>query len=148
MTTIPTATGHRVRETYFAVMVQVRSFYLDLQEWATEDPSWVPWVAPSPVRRGETDGMSKAPRKATAVMHQRVRERLPLLPDLVNAIERHHTETAALLCVATSVPQNGTFTHNGNSFQRVRSAEGLAPGADAVVVIDVLTGKASKSHQG
>ena len=143
MTTIPTATGHRVRETYFAVMVQVRSFYLDLQEWATEDPSWVPWVAPSPVRRGETDGMSKAQRKATAVMHQRVRERLPLLPDLVNAIERHHTDTAALLGVATSVPKNGTFTHNGNSFQRVRSAEGLAPGADAVVVIDVLTGKAS-----
>lgn len=139
--TIQTDTGPRVRETFFAVMVEVRAFYLDLQEWATEDPSWVPWVAPSPVRRGETDGMSKAQRKTTAVMHQRVRERLPLLPDLVAAIEQHHSITQALLAAGSNAVMNAVFEFNGVTYQRVRAAPGVAPGADAVLVIDMSTSK-------
>ncbi|MDO0929843.1 hypothetical protein QQY24_32540 [Streptomyces sp. TG1A-8] len=59
------------------MLVQVRAFYLDIQEWALEDPTWAPHAVPSPVRRGDTDGMNKHRRSTTAKMHQRVRERLP-----------------------------------------------------------------------
>ncbi len=37
-----------------STMGNVRSFYLDIAQWATEDPSrWGPWVAPCPIRDGE-----------------------------------------------------------------------------------------------
>lgn len=49
----------RPRRQFRDVLLQVRAFYLDIQEWATEDPSWAPWAVPSPVRKGDTDGMMK-----------------------------------------------------------------------------------------
>lgn len=32
---------------YFQILDRVRAFYLDIQEWAMEDPSWAPWAAPA-----------------------------------------------------------------------------------------------------
>ena len=40
-----------VRRDLFTNLMRVRAFYLDIQEWALEDPSWAPWAVPSPVRR-------------------------------------------------------------------------------------------------
>ena len=40
------------RLSYLDVMSSVRCFYLDLAEWALQDPArWGPWVAPSPGQR-------------------------------------------------------------------------------------------------
>jgi hypothetical protein len=37
-----------------AVLLKIRSFYLDLQSWAYEDPDlWAHWVAPCPVREAD-----------------------------------------------------------------------------------------------
>jgi hypothetical protein len=36
--------------------MRVRSFYLDIQQWALEDQSWVSWAVPSPVCRNDTQG--------------------------------------------------------------------------------------------
>lgn len=61
----------RPRKGHHHVLVQVRSFYLDIQEWVLEDPSWAPHAVPSPVRRGDTDGLQKHRRRTRANMHQR-----------------------------------------------------------------------------
>jgi hypothetical protein len=55
--------SRRPRRNRLAILMQVRALYLDIQEWALEDPSWVPWAVPSPVRRGDTDGrrLDRAP---------------------------------------------------------------------------------------
>ena len=50
-----------------AELGQVRAFYLDIAQWAMEDPArWGPWAAPSPVRRedlarGKEDPQAQVP---------------------------------------------------------------------------------------
>ncbi|TQE24304.1 site-specific integrase [Streptomyces ipomoeae] len=78
------------REAWASVLTTVRAFCLDIAEWALEDPSWAVWAVPSPVHRSDTGGFTKVKKKARAKMHQRVRERLPRLPELVDTTERHH----------------------------------------------------------
>jgi hypothetical protein len=90
------------RATAMSVLNRIRAFYLDLQQWALDDPSWAPWVAPSPVRASDTAGHAKVKHRATARMHQRIRERLPKLPALVNAAERHLREQQQLLDAAAA----------------------------------------------
>ena len=108
----------RPRKNHLALLVRVRAFYLDIQQWALEDPSWVPWAVPSPVRRGDLEGMGKHQKKTTAAMHQRVRERLPHLPVLIDTSDRHRTDQAELLAAATATASGQTFTHHGREFRR------------------------------
>jgi hypothetical protein len=76
-----------MRKNIHALLMRVRSFYLDIQQWALEDPSWVPWAVPSPVRKADTQGYEKARRKTVAAMRQRVRERLtPMRPRIHPAL--------------------------------------------------------------
>ncbi|MFI0410688.1 tyrosine-type recombinase/integrase [Actinomadura sp. 3N508] len=109
----------RVRKSRLAVLTHVRSFYLDLQEWALEDPSWAPWAVPSPVRKGDTDGMAKERRATTAEMHQRIRDRLPHLQALVEAAERHRQDQADLLAKATATEVGDTFDHDATLYRRI-----------------------------
>jgi len=44
-----------------------------MQQWALEDPSWVPWAVPSPIRKTDTEGLSKVKKRARAEMHQLIR---------------------------------------------------------------------------
>ena len=70
------------RLNYLDVLRTVRAFYLDLAEWALEDPArWGPWVAPCPIRQHELS-RRKFVRQRKARMDARTRERLPLLPQL------------------------------------------------------------------
>lgn len=137
----------RPRKDYRGVLVSVRGFYLDLQEWALEDPSWAPWAVPSPVSKAETAGHMKARRKTEAEMHQRVRDRLPRLPVLVDTAERHKAEQAALLAAATPIPFGQTFTHVGREYRRVTpNAYGTAhyywgDSSAPVMVEDIATGE-------
>ncbi len=111
----------RPRGNYFEDLIRVRAFYLDIQDWAAEDPSWVPWVASSPVRKHDTGGMVKVKKRTTAKMHQRVRDRLPQLPQLVETAERHRADQAALLAAAQAVGIGDLFEHRGHSFRRIVS---------------------------
>ncbi|MDQ7908873.1 hypothetical protein RB614_30510 [Phytohabitans sp. ZYX-F-186] len=47
----------RERRDRAALFFRVRAFYLDIAEWALEDPYWVQFAAPSPVRRSDTRGL-------------------------------------------------------------------------------------------
>jgi integrase len=107
------------RENWPSVMATVRSFYLDIAEWALEDPSLAAWAVPSPVRRSDTGGFTKVKKKTQAKMHQRVRERLPRLPDLVEATEQHHADQQRLLACAQATPIGTSFTHAGRQYRRI-----------------------------
>ena len=68
---------------YRECLTPVRAFYLDLAQWALEDPArWAPWVAPCPVGDEEIN-QRKFKRHRKARMDARTRERLPVLPVLV-----------------------------------------------------------------
>ena len=82
------------RRFYLTHLVRIRGFYLDIAEWALEDPTWAQWAVPCPIQRGETDGLTKEKRKVTADMHQRIRERLPHLDTIVDAVDSHRRGAA------------------------------------------------------
>lgn len=135
----------RPRKNIHALLMRVRAFYLDIQQWALEDPSWVPWAVPSPVRKNDTLGYEKARRKTVAAMHQRVRERLPHLPALADAAERCRAETTALLDAATEREPGEVFDHNGTRYRRTASktADLTARyrGSPSVTVENLATGE-------
>ncbi|MGW9389170.1 tyrosine-type recombinase/integrase [Streptomyces globisporus] len=133
------------RKTYLLMLVEVRGFYLDIQEWALDDPSWAPHAVPSPVRRGETDGLQKHRRATVANMHQRIRERLPQLPVLVETAERHRHEQENLLAAAQATAVGETFECNGIGYRRVILKTHLQSQRrsriEAVLVEDPATGE-------
>ncbi len=135
----------RPRKNRLQVLMLVRAFYLDIQEWALEDPSWAPWTVPGPVRRGDTDGMAKEKRAATAQMHQRTRERLPHLPVLLDAAARHRSGQAVLLQAATATAVGDTFNHDGARYRRIVyksfARGGTQRGRPTVLVENTATGE-------
>jgi hypothetical protein len=135
----------RERKNYLVILSQVRSFYLDIQEWAMEDPSWAEWAAPSPVRRAELAGMEKARRKAVSRMHQRIRERLPHLQRLADSADNHRTAMSSLLQAASAVQAGEEFSHDGTAYRHtLRKSylkDPLLPRLDYVIVEDTATGE-------
>jgi integrase len=89
--------------------------------------------------------MHKARQKQTSEMHQRVRERLPRLPVLVDAAERHLTDQTALLAAATATAIGDTFKHAGTCYRRVirksYAKKGKPPGPAVVLVENTDTGE-------
>jgi hypothetical protein len=129
----------------FSVLTRVRAFYLDIQQWALEDPSWAPWAVPCPIRKSEGQGATKARQQATAVMHQRVRDRLPHLQPLVDSAFRHRCEQGELLNLAGETPIGGTFRLGERAFVRVTSQGADSPyrsqrGSLYVAVEEIATG--------
>jgi hypothetical protein len=109
----------RPRVDYHDILMVVRGFYKDLQEWAHEDPSWAPWAVRNPIRKTDTAGFAKMKKKTVAAMHQRTRERLPHLAVLVDAAERHKADQAAFLATTQGTPVDDVFTHRGRDYQRI-----------------------------
>lgn len=107
------------RKNRFGVLMTVRAFYLDIAQWALEDPFWIPWAAPSPVRQADLAGMSKHKKSAQARSHQRVRQRLPRLPDLVGTAEAHLARCQELLAAAQAAGIGDSFDHDGRTWQRL-----------------------------
>ncbi|GAA2531105.1 tyrosine-type recombinase/integrase [Winogradskya humida] len=132
------------RRSVGSLFMRVRAFYLDIQQWALEDPSWAPFAVPCPIRKSDIEGHTKVRTQVTAEMHQRVRDRLPQLPVLVAAGERHRTRQQTLLASAAGVEVGTTFEHDGTTF--VRSAPKSAAlrarerGPEHVWATDVTTG--------
>lgn len=109
----------RIRKNKLDVLMRVRAFYLDLAEWAVEDPAtWAPWAVPSPVRPADLAGMGKQRHQTTAAMHQRVRERLPHLPVLADTAAQHAAGQAAFLHAAEATGDGDVFEHDGRRWRR------------------------------
>jgi hypothetical protein len=112
-----------LRICYRECLVKVRSFYLDLSQWALEDPArWAPWVAPCPVGREVEHRKYKRHRKAR--MDARTRERLPVLPVLVTTVKRRQLAAAELLTAAETAEQGQSFTADGQQFTRLSAWTG------------------------
>ena len=87
----------------------VRAFYLDIAQWAMEEPSrWGPWAAPCPVR-AEDLARQKELRSRKSRMDQRTRERLPVLPLLVRHVRAARVDAAARLQAAHGTAPGQTF---------------------------------------
>lgn len=118
--TVDTGFGTRPRQHRgrFSILTRVRAFYLDLQQWAVEDPSWAPWAVPCPIRKSEIQGAGKARKRATAAVHQRIRDRLPHLQQLVDTATQHRHDQRQLLTLATATPIGDEFHFQERSYTR------------------------------
>ena len=113
------------RMSYRECLTPVRALYLDLAHWAVEDPGrWAQWVAPCPIGPNEID-LRNGTRLRKSRMDTRTRARLPALPALVNAVDRHRQQTAALLDAANRTAPGETFTVAGTTFTRHAQAGGI-----------------------
>ncbi|RSN02944.1 integrase [Nonomuraea sp. WAC 01424] len=129
------------------IKVKVRGFYLDLQKWAPEDPHWAAWVVPCPIRKSEVAGLAKLRRASSAQIHQRIRDRLPRLGELVDAAESARAEQQHLLAAALTVSAGDIFQCHGRAYQRfVHDAHTIGPsvrrpGLPDVMATDVEAGE-------
>ena len=104
----------------------VRAFYLDLAQWAMEEPTrWGPWAAPCPVRR-EDLVRTKELRRRKSRMDQRTRERLPVLPALLARVQGERVASAARLATAHATTPGDTFTDAGRLHRRAALNSGPA----------------------
>ena len=100
------------------ILITVRSFYLDLSQWALDDPArWGPWAVPCPVRADDVQYRKMASRRQ-ARMDQRTRERLPALPALAAAVARNRQDAAARLDAARAAQPGELFTAGGQTLRR------------------------------
>lgn len=112
----------------------MRAFYLDIAQWAAHDPPrWGPWAAPCPISDSEVNLRKEASHRK-ARMHQRTRERLPVLPTLVGSVAEHRKTADRLLAAARTTAPGATFWFGGEEF--------LVPSGDRIDtrVVELSTG--------
>lgn len=98
------------RHGYPSVLMTVRAFYLDIAQWALEDPArWGPWATPCPIKASETEE-AKYRKRRRARTGQRTRDRLPAIHVLVQAAETHLKNAQARLETARATPNGQPFT--------------------------------------
>ncbi|MGV9368118.1 tyrosine-type recombinase/integrase [Amycolatopsis sp. NPDC003731] len=124
--------GGLLRDPEGSVLLPVRAFYLDLQGWALAEPErWAKWVAPCPIPPTDLRGFGTRRRRVNERMADRIRERQPLLPDLVEHVERTYAEVRDLLVAAREVALGEQFSHHGVTFERMNTSYDQAHHGDA-----------------
>jgi integrase len=99
-------------------LAMVRAFYLDIAQWAVDDPArWGPWAVPCPIRDEEMSRKKERSHRKSR-MDQRTRERLPVLPVLVAAVAAARTKTAEILQAARATAPGQQFTAAGQTLRR------------------------------
>jgi integrase len=117
-------------------LTPVRAFYLDLAQWAIEDPGrWARWVAPCPVGAADTI-QGKIQRHRKSRMDARTRERLPVLPALIRCAARQHADAATLLHAARTAAPSDIITAGGQVLARAATSRAAGVWAE-----DMVTGK-------
>ena len=101
-----------------SVLTAVRAFYLDLAEWADDDPArWAAWAVRCPVTASDVSHKKDRSRRKSR-MDQRTRERLPVLPALVSWVDAERARTAELLAAAEATRPGEPFTAAGQTLRR------------------------------
>lgn len=104
-------------------LATIRAFYLDIAQWAMEDPAqWGPWAAPCPIHAREMS-RRKVHQQRKSRMDQRTRDRLPALPTLVAAVDKQRVASADLLAAARSAAPGQEFTAADQTLVRARLAD-------------------------
>jgi hypothetical protein len=103
----------------FDHLVTVRAFYLDLAQWAADDPArWGPWAAPCPVRDTDIAQRGKERSRRKSRMDQRTRERIPVLPALLAKVDADRQAAAERLHAAEGTAPGQLFTAAGQTLRR------------------------------
>ena len=99
-----------------SVKMSVRAFYLDIAQWALDEPErWGFWVSPSPVSAADC-ASKRTEQEQKARADQRTRERLPVLPALVRTAERRLKEAKVRLDAVDAAPLGSIVTVLGDQF--------------------------------
>jgi integrase len=103
-------------------LVRVRAFYLDIAQWAMEDPArWGQWAAPCPIRDAELSHKKERQERKSRI-DQRTRERMPALPALAAAAGRARAEAAGRLQAARRAGPGELFTAAGTTLRRLAAS--------------------------
>ena len=130
--TIKAETGEKVtvdvpRLNYGECLIPVRAFYLDLAQWAVDDPArWAHWAVPCPIKEHEVSRKIRRHRKSR--MDARTRERLPVLPVLVRTVNENRKTAEALLQAARQTRPGEPFTAAGQTLVRSVTLHGAVTG--------------------
>lgn len=137
----------RERADYFTHLMAVRSFYLDIAQWALTDPGrWAQWVSICPIGTDETAGARKRVHRRRARMHQRTRTLAPLLPALASKAERHKSWAADIFTRAAAVPEGQEFEFEGARYRRAIRRSSYSDGAARPSVVELAGGKTLRLH--
>ena len=113
--TIKTEAGEKVtvdvpRLNHRECLIPVRAFYLDLTQWAVDDPGrWAQWAVPCPIKEDEVN-QRKLRRHRKSRMDARTRERLPVLPVLVRTVNENRQAAEAILQAGRQAQPGEPFT--------------------------------------
>jgi integrase len=119
-------------------LIRVRALYLDIAQWAMEEPErWAQWAVPSPVSDAEIN-WAKERRRRKARMDARTRERLPVLPVLARTAADRKNATASRLRAAIATLPGEIIGGTAGTLRRA-----VTPGANGrhVWAEDAVTGK-------
>ncbi|WP_199745496.1 site-specific integrase [Amycolatopsis sp. WAC 04182] len=115
-TEVARSRGHYLNQLGF-----VRAFYLDIAQWALEDPArWAPWAAPSPVSSNEIT-YTKHLHHRKARMDQRTRERVPVLPALVRVAAQRLRDAQTRLAAVKTTKAGSEFVVLGETYLKLNS---------------------------
>ena len=100
-----------------SVLTTVRAFYLDIAEWADDDPRWVPHAVRCPVSASDASHKKDRSQRKSRT-DQRTRERLPVLPALTAWADAGRTASAQRLQAARHTAAGSLFTAGGQTLRR------------------------------
>lgn len=105
------------------ILITVRSFYADINQWALEDPGrWGRWAAPNPVTDRDLLGQNKIFGERRARMHQRTRDLAPVLPALVRMAAQRMEQAKDRLGAVRAARAGETFDAQGTRLVRALRA--------------------------
>jgi Phage integrase family len=103
-----------------SVLSAVRAFYLDIAEWADDDPArWGPWAVRCPVNASDVSHKKDRSQRKSR-MDQRTRERLPMLPALVSWVTAERDRATELFAAAEHTQPGALFTAAATTLRRVK----------------------------
>lgn len=121
-------------------LLRVRAFYLDIAQWAVEEPArWGPWAVPCPISDAEI-GRAKERKHRKSRMDQRTRERLPVLPVLVRTANERRLAAAGRLRAATDTPPGELIPDTNGALRRAVMATTKSNGR-SIWAQDTATGR-------
>ncbi len=128
----------RPRADFLDVLMTVRSFYLDVRDWALHDASLVPWVVASPITRADVAGNAKRKLAHQGRIHQRIRERVPLVPKMLARLEQERRDAEHMLTLAQQTAVGDVFSFAGLTYRRTATRARAGRGLPAELACDVV----------
>ncbi|MFC7807712.1 tyrosine-type recombinase/integrase [Streptomyces olivaceus] len=120
------------RLSFVPLLTQVRAFYLDIAQWAADDPArWGQWAVPCPIREAEVSH-KKYDRQQKARSRERTRERLPVLPLLIRTAKQRAEEARARLDAVREARAGDSFTVFGETFTKTTTSRRADPNSSTI----------------